>query len=292
MPNAASPTSPDFQVAVNLSVYGILVASDQHGSPSLRRCPPRSRARYVVAALAGFVLILCLLEVLVRFFVMGPGTLFSSDADIGKVPVTGTRVLWGTEGYGRTDYVRDGEIATPFETGGVVVVLGDSHTEALQVDDAAKFVSVAETELRRRGRLFDPRNLGFSGGTMADYVQLGPSIMSRYHPAVLVIQLSSADFGPETFDSSHVNHFAREPDGSLRLVHLDMRVGPPSLGARLMHASALVNYSQLRYLRIAERRGTRSPGMQEEMPLHRRPFNGILSPLSSRCSMARIPMSR
>jgi hypothetical protein len=116
-------------------------------------------------------------------------------------------------------------------------------------------VSVAETALRRRGRLFDLRNLGFSGGTIADYVRLGPSIMSRYHPAVLVIQLSSADFGPETFDPSHVNHFARETDGSLRLAHLDMRVGPPSLGARLKHASALVNYSQLRYLRIAERRG-------------------------------------
>jgi len=207
-----------------------------------------------VLALAGLVAVLCSLEVLVRFLIMGPGTLFTADADIGKVPIKGTHVLWGTEGYGRTTYVGDGEIASPSDTGAVIVVLGDSHTEALQVDDATKFVSVAESELRRRGRLFNLRNLGFSGGTMADYVRVGPSVMSRYHPALVVIQLSSADFGPETFDPSHVNHFAREANGSLRLVHLDMRVGSPSLGARIKNASALINYGQLRYLRIAERR--------------------------------------
>jgi len=69
-----------------------------------------------------------------------------------------------------------------------VVVIGDSHTEALQVDDAAKFVSVAETELRRRWQLIDLDNLGFSG-RIADYIRLGPAVMSRYRPVAVVIQL-------------------------------------------------------------------------------------------------------
>jgi hypothetical protein len=194
---------------------------------------------------------------------MGPGTLLTADADIGKVPVKGTHILRGTEGFGQTRYVGDGEIATPFEGGDVVVVLGDSHTEALQVDDAAKFVSVAETNLRRRGRTFDLRNVGFGGGTMADYVRRGSSIIARYHPAMLVIQLSPADFGSETFDPSHVNHFIRTGDGSLRLVHLDAQVGQPSIGARVKHASALVTYIQLRYLKIAERASLRSTPTRE-----------------------------
>ena len=144
-------------------------------------------------------------------------------------------------------------------------MLGDSHTEALQVDDAAKFVSRAETNLRRRGRTFDLRNLGFSGGTMADYVRLGPSIIGRYHPAMLVLQLSPGDFGPETFDPGHVNHFIRAADGSLRLVHLDAQVEQPSFGARVKHASALVTYIQQRYLKIAERASPR-PVPQETIP--------------------------
>ena len=212
------------------------------------------RVRRIGLAVAGLLVTFCLLEALVRFFVLGPGTLFAADPDIGKVPVKGTHVLWGTEGYGHTAYSGDGEIATPFADGAPVVVIGDSHTEALQVDDAAKFPSVAEAELRRRGKSFDLRNLGFSGGTMADYVRLGPAIMSHYRPVVLVIQLSPADFGAETFDAGHVNSFQKAADGSLRLVHRDLRIGSPSLGARIKHASALVNYTQLRFLRIAERR--------------------------------------
>ena len=212
------------------------------------------RGRQIGLALTGLVVTACLLEVVVRFFVLGPGTLFAADPDIGKVPVKGTRVLWGTEGYGHTAYSGNGEIGTPFADGPSVVVLGDSHTEALQVDDAAKFVSVAEAELRRRGQPFALHNLGFSGGAIADYVRLGPAIMARYRPVAVVIQLSPADFGAETFDASHVNSFHKEPDGSLRLVHRDLQVASPSLGARVKHASALVNYSQLRFLRIAERR--------------------------------------
>ena len=78
--------------------------------------------------------------------------------------------------------------------------------------------------------------------------------MSRYRPVAVVIQLSPEDFGAETFDADHMNYFEKESDGSLRLVHRDLGVGSPSLGARVKHAVALVNYSELRFLRIVERR--------------------------------------
>jgi lysophospholipase L1-like esterase len=210
--------------------------------------------RYVVGAVIGLIAVVLTLELLVRYLIMGPGILFVPDPDIGKVPIKGTHVLWGTEGYGHTHYVRNGEIATLSTGGPVVVVLGDSHTEAYQVDDDAKFVSVAEKILRSHGRTVDLRNLGFSGGTMADYAQLGPAIISRYHPVAVVIQLTAADFGAESFDTTRVNHFVRAPNGSLVLMHQNVPVSSPSLGARLKHVSALVNYLQMRYLTIAERR--------------------------------------
>ena len=77
------------------------------------------------------------------------------------------------------------------------------------MDDAAKFISVAETELRRRGQLLDLHNVGFSGGTIAAYVGLGSAVMSRYRPVAVVMQLSSEDFGAETSDADHMNCFEK-----------------------------------------------------------------------------------
>jgi hypothetical protein len=76
-----------------------------------------SRARYAVTVFVGLAAAVFVLEVLVRFLVMWPGALLTADADIGKVPVKGTHILRGTEGFGQTRYVGDGEIATPFEGG-------------------------------------------------------------------------------------------------------------------------------------------------------------------------------
>ena len=128
----------------------------------------------------------------------------------------------------------------------------------MYVNDSAKFVSIAETLLRQKGRVTDFRNLGFSGGTLADYVQLGPSIIARYHSAKVVIQLTATDFGPESFDTKRVNYFVRESSGSLALRHRNAPVGPPSTGARFKHYLALINYLQMRYLTIAEWRAEHS----------------------------------
>jgi hypothetical protein len=57
------------------------------------------------------------------------------------VPVKGTHVLWGTESYGHTASSGDGEITTPFADGAPVVVIGDSHTEALSILDYAIFIT-------------------------------------------------------------------------------------------------------------------------------------------------------
>jgi lysophospholipase L1-like esterase len=124
------------------------------------------------------------------------------------------------------------------------------------VDDDAKFASVAERTLRRQGRSVDFRNLGFSGGTAADYVRLGPSIVERYRPAAMVIQLTAQDFGPESFDNSRPNYFVRAPDGKISLQHRQTPAARPSFAARLKHASALVNYLHVRLLTILEYRAT------------------------------------
>ncbi len=205
--------------------------------------PPHLLRTVYWAGPCGLVVALCLLEAFVRFLIMGPGTLFTADADIGKVPIKGTHVLWGTEGYGRTTYVGDGEIASPFETGVVLscsAILtprpSKSMTHEVRVSGRDRAASPRPSLQSSEPRLLRRHDGGLRTPWPFDHVPI-PSRLAGH--SALVCRFRSGDVDP-----SHVNHFAREANGSLTLEHLDIRVGPPSLGARLKHASALMNYGQ------------------------------------------------
>jgi len=150
------------------------------------------------------------------------------DPLLGRVVAGGSVVRWGAEGWGTTHYIANGEIATPHSGGPGVLVLGDSHTEAFQVDDERKFVSVAERWLWQRGRRVDLRNFGRSGGSMADYVWLTRQLRENLRPVAFVIQLEDGDFGPLAFDASRPNHFVMRPDGQLELAHASAPAEPPA----------------------------------------------------------------
>ncbi len=176
--------------------------------------------RYLTVALTALLAVLLLLEGTVRALGLNWRILARRpDPTIGVMYPAGTVVRWGKEGYGVTHYVADGEIATPHNEGMEILVLGDSHTEAYQVDDQDKYVSVAETLLWNRGRRVNLRNLGVGARLFADYVYWVAVLRKRNPPpAAFVIQLNDDSFNT-SFDTTGANFFRKTPNGEIELVH-------------------------------------------------------------------------
>jgi hypothetical protein len=180
--------------------------------------------RYAVQATLASLAVLLLFEGVVRTFgLYRPAMYYQADTSFEWVFLAGTNITYGIEGFGHSHYVADGEIATPYNNGPDVLVYGDSHTEARQVDDDRNFVSIAETILRARGRTLNLRNLGRSGADFADYVYFVQQAMNKSpKPRAIVVQVDEEDFDWHAFDSSRVNSFAWATDGKLTLVHRSM----------------------------------------------------------------------
>jgi hypothetical protein len=178
----------------------------------------RLLAKYACSMVGWIMVSLVIIEISVRVFWGAPALSNINDPDWGRVPAKGSVILYNAEGHGITKYVDDGEISTPFSGGKNIIVLGDSHTEALQVMDAQKYPSITETMLREDGYFFDVRNLGFSGMSIADYIFLAPFVIEKFDPAIVVIQLDGQDF-EEAFDITKSNYFVYGNDGKINLIH-------------------------------------------------------------------------
>ena len=179
-------------------------------------------SRYVVQAPIWFLLSLLLVELTLRVTIYNPPLKVAVTNWAGDVPGVQTLILWGKEGYGISWYDKWGALQTPYHDNDKennVIILGDSQTECLQVSNDLKFVSVAETHLRRDGYNADLHNLGRSGLAMADYVSWLPPFRSIFRPKVIVVQLTTKDF-TESFDEGQFNNFVVKDDLSLDLVHV------------------------------------------------------------------------
>ncbi len=182
-----------------------------------------SFTRYVTESTAWILIALMLCEIILRATVSyNPKTDY--EKDWGIVPVMGSNRFWGKEGYGITHYLTHGEIASPLYNGAQsVVVLGDSNTEALQVSDEVKFVSLAEMNIRSKGKAINLHNLGTMSNSIPDYIYLAPLIKQYYKPEIIVIQLSPQDFygadGGDGFRLKHRNYFIINDDGNLEIRH-------------------------------------------------------------------------
>ncbi len=123
-------------------------------------------------------------------------------------PVIGTRLRPGIEGYwlkegcGYVKINRDGlrdrehSLAKPPDTIRVAI-LGDSFTEALQVNQEEDFCSVLEKELRKcdnlRGRHIEVINFGVAGlGTAQELLTLRHRVW-KYNPDIVLLEFTTAN---------------------------------------------------------------------------------------------------
>jgi lysophospholipase L1-like esterase len=206
--------------------YNIILMKHDKSTPKVTSnnlSARKNRIKYLIQAAFWIVIVLIGFEISLRYFVSGLTPEISFDPVWGKLPVAGSVIMERTEGDGITHFFANGEVATPYQGGANIPVLGDSNTRALQVNDNQSYVSVAETMLRGKGIKVDLHNLGASGGTLADYTYWAPFVQSKYQPSIVVIQISTGDFwgtGSGGYVMSNQgNYFIKNSDGTLKVIH-------------------------------------------------------------------------
>jgi hypothetical protein len=229
-----------------------------HNSFQIGKVISKHLFKYFFSAFGWIILSLFLIELIVRIFYGFPGLRNINSPDWGRVAASHSVVVIANEGFGITHYVADGEIATPYQGGENIVVLGDSYTEALQVMDNQKYPSIAEESLRQKGYFVDIRNLGFGGRSIADYVYLAPLIISNYDPAIVVFQVNRGDIA-EAFKTEQSNYFILMNDQPLSIVHSAHFYGDPWLawGRDLLNFSSAIVNGYSRYHTVISSRNAR-----------------------------------
>lgn len=169
----------------------------------------------------------------------------SSSFDLVQDPVTGiiryrphTVIQWGREGHGRTTIGEHGMIVDKAVPGGVprVMFIGNSFTEALQVDDAAKYTELVEASARQSGVHFTSVNMAMAGLSPVQAVADLQALVALYKPDVVVLQAAADAFVASSLvPRGPVNSagLRTRADGELEIVRTDAR-RPPSAARDLL----------------------------------------------------------
>jgi hypothetical protein len=139
------------------------------------------------------------------------------EPGIGQVNAPGTS-RWMREGSGRGHWLPHGVRLTPGVPKGNaddVLVLGDSFTEGLMLDDPELFPAVAQEALGAERAPLRLVNAGRSGMSAASYVHLAPVYRSLFSPRWTVVELRSSDLEQEAFESSRWQWFVTGDDGEV-----------------------------------------------------------------------------
>jgi hypothetical protein len=172
------------------------------------------------------------------------------EPGIGYVNAPG-RIHWGLEGLATSTWGAHGERITPGGAGGrPVLVLGDSFTEGVMVDDALVFPAVAQAALDRDGVKLELINAGRSTMAAAEYVAMAARYRELWKPAWTVIELRSDDLAADAWDPTRT-HFVREPQGlTTKALVTPRRTGASGKLFALRQATMLLGYGGVRFARF------------------------------------------
>jgi hypothetical protein len=85
-----------------------------------------------------------------------------------------------------------------------VLIEGDSHVEAFQVEDQLTMGAVLERRLRAEGKRWNVLQYGWGGADGPDYVYAAPLILERFHPRVIFLVMNAGDFASTTTESARL----------------------------------------------------------------------------------------
>lgn len=191
-------------------------------------------ARFLVGALLALVVV----ELVVRQTYLKP---WVTDPDFGTVLQPGAVARFATEGDGESRWTSHGVRRSELPAPGTprVLVLGDSFTEALMIEDAD--VYSARLESRLAGSRNPPPavlNVGRSGATAADYLALAERYRELFDPVWTVIQLRDDDVTDAAWREGGAATLSRGPDGDL-VARFEVK-SPGAVGALLQRTSAVL----------------------------------------------------
>jgi hypothetical protein len=153
------------------------------------------------------------------------------DPDLGtRVFWPGKQVVWRWEGNGCSLWSEHNirrQCLPSSEEKPVILVFGDSMTQALQVDDTDIYTKRLEGALLESGARAAVLNAGVGGGSLADYVARARAYQRLFSPDWVVVQITWTDF-QEALETSRAVHFQRNGNNS----SLEVVSPPPSRPGR------------------------------------------------------------
>jgi hypothetical protein len=139
-----------------------------------------------------------------------------------------------SEGWGVGHWDAAGIRAAPSPNGPTLLAVGDSFTEAAEVDDDEVFTGWLGLRVLNAGRASE---------SPADYCLQAQQLLQRYRPAWTIIEINDQDLSDDAFQSSKAHFLVRGsrlvavPPGSHRLGRISLILGA------IREESALVNYA-------------------------------------------------
>lgn len=168
-----------------------------------------------------------------------------------KIGTPGTRTVWRTEGSGVTHRDENGYRVGYAANADKVLVLGDSYTEALEVDDDEVYTYRAQERLAAEGIGLALVNGGTAGRSTADYVAFAERHKQLVHPVWTVIQLRDDDLGADALAPGKTR-FVRGDDGKLAPLVDEPRTAPGLRDLIWNNPSILVRYTFFKFHRLGE----------------------------------------
>ncbi|MBI1945858.1 MAG: hypothetical protein HYS27_09190 [Deltaproteobacteria bacterium] len=190
-------------------------------------------------ALIGFVVVLLVTELVLRFALAGPLP-YEFDPRYGKIGRPGASLVQSEEGYfnGRLNSLGHVDVEPrPAGERRRVLVLGDSQTAAREVPLEESFANRLEPLLD-----VDVENAGVAGWSPVNYAAYLRDIADRLRPDHVVLQLGGGDF--DDLQEDHRIHLVRTPTGfAVELPARQLEVGAArAIARRVMRSSALATH--------------------------------------------------